>query len=186
MLILVTVFLVAIIAELVGYSTRAAIETGLLLSQTSEFSLLLALTGVASGQITPELFSMIALITVSTMTLTPLISREWRCDSLGGTVIEVARRLVMRCKTTLFARLWPGGAALVYALKERGISMVVVDEDAGVIRQLIAQGIPCVHGDGSDIAMEACTLLGGGRLSFVQCGGSRCAIGSKLFERFAR
>ena len=29
--------------------------------------------------------------------------------------------------------------------------MVVVDEDAGVIRQLIAQGIPCVHGDGSDV-----------------------------------
>jgi Kef-type K+ transport system membrane component KefB len=77
-LILVTVFLVAIIAELVGYSSRAAVETGLLLSQTSEFSLLLALTGVASGQITPELFSMIALITVSTMTLTPLISERAR------------------------------------------------------------------------------------------------------------
>ena len=75
-LILVTVFLVAIIAELVGYSSRAAVETGLLLSQTSEFSLLLALTGVASGQITTELFSMIALITVSTMAMTPLISRE--------------------------------------------------------------------------------------------------------------
>jgi Trk K+ transport system NAD-binding subunit len=28
---------------------------------------------------------------------------------------------------------------------------VVVDEDAGVIRQLIAQGIPCVQGDGSDV-----------------------------------
>jgi Trk K+ transport system NAD-binding subunit len=39
----------------------------------------------------------------------------------------------------------------VHALKERGIPMVVVDEDAGVIRQLIAQGIPCVQGDGSDV-----------------------------------
>ena len=25
-----------------------------------------------------------------------------------------------------------------------------MDEDAGVIRKLIAEGIPCVHGDGSD------------------------------------
>ena len=51
-LILVTVFLVAIVAEVLGYSSRAAVEAGLLLSQTSEFSLLLALTGVASGQVT--------------------------------------------------------------------------------------------------------------------------------------
>ena len=38
-LIAVTVFLVTIVSEMVGYSTRTSIETGLLLSQTSEFSL---------------------------------------------------------------------------------------------------------------------------------------------------
>jgi Trk K+ transport system NAD-binding subunit len=31
------------------------------------------------------------------------------------------------------------------------MEMVVVDEDASVIRQLIAKDIPCVQGDGSDI-----------------------------------
>ena len=153
-LIFVTVFLVAIIAELVGYSSRAAVETGLLLSQTSEFSLLLALTGVASGQITPELFSMIALITVSTMAMTPLISREsvalrlvkWHPRYRSG---EAACE-VMRNHAVLLG-YGRAGPRTVSALKERGISMVVVDEDAGVIRQLIAQGIPCVHGDGSDV-----------------------------------
>lgn len=153
-LILVTVLLVAIIAEAVGYSSRAAVETGLLLSQTSEFSLLLALTGVASGQITPELFSMIALITVSTMTFTRFISRE-----------SVALRLVKwhpgyrkgesACKTMRNHAVLLGygraGPRTVRALIERGIEMVVVDEDAGVIRQLIGKDIPCVQGDGSDI-----------------------------------
>ena len=153
-LILVTVLLVAIIAEAVGYSSRASVETGLLLSQTSEFSLLLALTGVASGQISPELFSMIALITVSTMTLTPFISRE-----------SVALRLVKwhpryrkgetACKTMKSHAVLLGygraGPRTVRALIERGMEMVVVDEDAGVIRQLIAKNIPCVQGDGSDI-----------------------------------
>lgn len=153
-LILVTVFLVAIVAEVVGYSTRASVEAGLLLSQTSEFSLLLALTGVASGQITPELFSMIALITVSTMTLTPFISRE-----------SVALRLVKwhpryrsgesACQVMTGHAVLLGygraGPRTVHALKERGIAMVVVDEDAGVIRHLISLGIPCVQGDGSDV-----------------------------------
>ena len=152
-LISVTVLLVAIVAEVVGYSSRAAVETGLLLSQTSEFSLLLALTGVASGQITEELFSMIALITVSTMTLTPFLSRE-----------SVALRLVKwhpryrsgesACEVMSGHAVLLGygraGPRTMHALKERGIEMVVVDEDAGVIRQLIAQGIPCVQGDGSD------------------------------------
>lgn len=153
-LILVTVFLVAIVAEVLGYSSRASVEAGLLLSQTSEFSLLLALTGVASGQITAELFSMIALITVSTMTLTPLISRE----SVALRLLKCHPRYrsgeaaceVMQNHAVLLG-YGRAGPRTVTALKERGISMVVVDEDAGVIRQLIAQGIPCVQGDGSDV-----------------------------------
>jgi CPA2 family monovalent cation:H+ antiporter-2 len=153
-LIVVTVLLVSIIAELLGYSSRAAVETGLLLSQTSEFSLLLALTGVASGQISAELFSMIALITVGTMAMTPLLSRE-----------SVALRLVKwhpryrkgesACEVMAGHAVLLGygraGPRTVRSLKERGIEMVVVDEDAGVIRHLTAQGIPCVHGDGSDV-----------------------------------
>ena len=171
-----------------GYSSRAAVETGLLLSQTSEFSLLLALTGVASGQITPELFSMIALITVSTMTLTPLISREsvalrlvrWHPRYRSG---EAACDVMQNHAVLLgYGR---AGPRTVYALKERGIPLVVVDEDAGVIRQLIAQGIPCVHGDGSDVHTLKRALLGGeGRLLF-NAADSRCAIGAELFERFA-
>ena len=153
-LVTVTVLLVGIVAEVVGYSTRAAVETGLMLSQTSEFSLLLALTGVASGQITSELFSIIALITVSTMTLTPFLSRETVALRLvkwhpryrrGESACEV-----MRGHAVLLG-YGRAGPRTVRSLKERGIDMVVVDEDAGVIRHLIAQGIPCVQGDGSDL-----------------------------------
>jgi len=153
-LIVVTVLLVAIVAEMLGYSSRAGVEAGLLLSQTSEFSLLLALAGVASGQISGELFSMIVLITVSTMALTPLLSQE-----------SVALRLVRwhpryrkgetACETMRGHAVLLGygraGPRTVRALTERGMELVVVDSDAGVIRQLIAKGIPCVQGDGSDV-----------------------------------
>ncbi|MEO0509659.1 MAG: cation:proton antiporter [Verrucomicrobiota bacterium] len=153
-LILVTVVFVSIIAEAVGYSTRASIETGILLSQTSEFSLLLALTGVASGQISAEFFSLIALITVSTMTLTPFISRgkvarflmklhpryrkgEQACEALADHAVLLG-----------FGR---AGARLMHYLMEHDIKMVVVDDDAAVIRRLIAKGIPCIQADGSDV-----------------------------------
>jgi CPA2 family monovalent cation:H+ antiporter-2 len=152
-LIIVTVVLVSIVAEAVGYSTRASIETGVLLSQTSEFSLLLALTGVVSGQITPELFSMIALITVSTMTLTPFVSREKVAWSLMR-LHPRYRRGESDCESMTDHAVLLGygraGARTLQSLQEHNIPALVVDDDAAVIRKLISQGIPCIQADGSD------------------------------------
>lgn len=69
--IFVTPPLVALVAEWRGLNARAAIETGLLLAQTSEYSLLLGLSGVALGHVSQETFSVLALTTVITMTMTP-------------------------------------------------------------------------------------------------------------------
>lgn len=152
-LIVVTVVFVSYLAEVVGYSTRAAVETGLLLSQTSEFSLLLALTGVASGQISMELFSMIALITVSTMTLTPFISR----DSVVWALMKLHpryRRGEAACETMRDHAVLLGygraGARLAEYFKAHRVPVVVIDDDAAVIRKLIAKGVPCIQGEGSD------------------------------------
>ena len=153
LLIGVTVPLVTLVAERAGYSTRAAIETAILLSQTSEFSLLIALTGLASGHIAPETFTMVALVTVSTMTLTPLVSREpvaWalmklhpryrRGESACGNLADHAVLLGYGRAGPRYRRLF----------EEHGLQTAVVDDDAAVIRGLIAGGVPCVQGDGSD------------------------------------
>ncbi|MFO8027705.1 MAG: cation:proton antiporter [Opitutales bacterium] len=153
-LIVVTVVFVSIIAEAVGYSTRAAIETGILLSQTSEFSLLLALIGVASGQIGTELFSMIALITVSTMTLTPFISRDevaWSLMKLHPRYRKGEQDCEALSNHAVLLGYGRAGARLVKYFQANKIPMVVVDDDAAVIRKLIGRGIPCIQGDGSDI-----------------------------------
>jgi CPA2 family monovalent cation:H+ antiporter-2 len=152
-LIVVTVVLVSIVAEAVGYSTRASIETGLMLSQTSEFSLMLALTGYGSGQITTELFSMIALITVSTMTLTPLISREkvaWALMKLHPRYRRGESGCAEMSDHAVLLGYGRAGARTTQSLQEHNIPVVVVDDDAAVIRKLISQNIPCVQADGSD------------------------------------
>ena len=153
-LISVTVVFVSIVAEVVGYSTRASIETGILLSQTSEFSLLLAMIGVTSGQINAELFSLIAVITVSTMTLTPFVSRNRVAWSLMK-LHPRHRKGETACKTlsdhAVLLGFGRAGARLMQYFLEHNIKMVVVDDDAAVIRQLIRKGIPCIQGDGSDI-----------------------------------
>jgi len=152
-LIMVTVGLVSVISEAVGFSTRASIEAGILLSQTSEFSLLLALTGMASGQISAELFSMITLITVSTMTFTPLISR----DKIAWSLMKLHpryRRGELDCATlqnhAVILGYGRAGHQTLQAFKEHGIAVIVIDEDAAVIRKLIAANVRCIQGDGSN------------------------------------
>jgi CPA2 family monovalent cation:H+ antiporter-2 len=72
----VTPPLVALVAEWRGLNARAGIESGLLLAQTSEYSLLLGLSGIALGHVSPETFSILALTTVITMAATPFLGRE--------------------------------------------------------------------------------------------------------------
>ena len=152
-LIVVTVGMVSAVSEAVGYSTRTSIEASILLSQTSEFSLLLALAGMASGQISAELFSMITLITVSTMTLTPLISR----DKIAWWLMKLHpryRRGELDCATlhnhAVLLGYGRAGRQTLQAFKEHGIAAIVIDDDAAVIRKLIAADVRCIQGDGSN------------------------------------
>ena len=155
-LVLVTIVLVTIVAELVGYSTRASIEAGLLLSQTSEFSLLLAYSGMASGLIPARLFSMIVLITVSTMTLTPFIARK----SVSRLLMKLHpryRRGEVDCSNytnhAVLLGFGRAGAKTLQILKEKKIGIIVIEEDAAVIRKLIAKGITCIQGSSSNKAL---------------------------------
>lgn len=155
-LVLATVILVTVVGESLGYSTRASLESGLLLSQTSEFSLVIALAGVAAGSISPEFFSLIALITVGTMTITPLIAREnvaWALMKIhpryhGGEPLTDELR-----DHVVILGLGRSGRRLLKLFQEQAIPVVVIDDDAAVIRMLIEEEVPCIQGDGSDPRM---------------------------------
>ena len=151
--IVVTPPLVALVAERRGLNARAGIEAGLLLAQTSEYSLLLGLSGVVLGHVSPDTFSILALTTVVTMTLTPVLGREQVANFLlpfhplrkKGRIADVPEGHVL---------ILGFGSAGMWTLKPllaQGEKVLVVDDDAVVCAALAKKGIPFLRGDGAEV-----------------------------------
>lgn len=151
--IVITPPLVALVAEWQGLNARSAIGSGLLLAQTSEYSLLLGLSGVMLGHVSPETFSILALTTVLTMVMTPVLGREQVADFLlpfhplrkKGRISEVPEGHVL---------ILGFGAAGMWTLKPllaQGEKVLVVDDDAVVCAALAKKGIPFLRGDGAEV-----------------------------------
>lgn len=151
LVIVATPFLVAAVAGRFGVRRRPALESGLLLSQTSEFSLVIAIQGLALGHIDSGAFTVITLVTALTMVTTPFLATD-----------RIARRLL---------RLRPGrhaapagsperfvlvlgagdnGLALIEALRAAGTPVVAVDDDVSAGGRLNDAGVRFVRGDASD------------------------------------
>lgn len=152
LVVIVTPPLVTLIAERAGLSARSSLESGLLLSQTSEFSLLVGLQGLLLGQISQSLFTIIALTTVLTMILTPILSSErvvWRLIRLHPLRTRGRPKRIPRNHVLLL-----GGSETVLPLLETlhlsGEKVLVVDEDPGIVSQLRAEDIACMRGDVGD------------------------------------
>lgn len=150
--IVMTPILVATVAERAGFAARPAIESGLLLSQTSELSLVVALQGLLLGQITQDVFTVLALVTVGTMVLTPFLASE-----------SVVRRLLRihpapkhglpqeRYRDhVLLLGCGSGGMPLLETLLATGEVVVVIDDDPEIVERLFQGSVPYIHGDASD------------------------------------
>lgn len=152
LVVFLTPLLVTFIAERSGLSTRPAIESGLLLAQTSEFSLVVALQGLVLGHVESTVFRIVAFVTVVTMTLTPFISTDrvtWRLMRFYPSrrrqqeVIDVSGHvLLLGCGDN--------GMPLLETLIASGRQVVVVDDDPAVIERLREGEVPCLRGDGTD------------------------------------
>jgi CPA2 family monovalent cation:H+ antiporter-2 len=153
----VTPPLVTAVAERAGLAARPSLEAGLMLSQTSEISLVIGLAGVLQGDLGTGVFTIIAVVTMVTMLLTPVIATD-----------EMARRLVHLHPSASpddggagpppagHVLLLGGGSTgrrLREALTAAGCETVVVDEDPAVVERHRAAGARAIRGDGSDPAV---------------------------------
>ncbi len=166
LVVLLTPPLVTVIAEWTGFSSRASIQSGLLLAQTSEYSLVLGLIGLQLGHLTTDVFSLIALMAVMTMTLTPLVAT----DRVTGWLLRwhpLRRRLDTRGAPAGHVLLLGFGSAGMWVVKPllaHGAEVLVVDDDPVVIERLQRARIPCLRGDGSDERVLARAGAGRARL----------------------
>jgi Kef-type K+ transport system membrane component KefB len=152
LVVVITPPLVTAVAESAGFSARPGIEAGLLLAQASELSLVVALQGLVFGQIDRGLFTVIVLVTITTMVLTPFITAErvvWvlmRLHPLQGMGMSATppegHILLLGTGET--------GMPLLETLVTAGHDVLVVDDDPARIWRLRGADIPCLRGDASD------------------------------------
>ena len=147
-----TPLVVAAAAERFGFAARPALETGLLLSQTSELSLVVGLHALLIGHLSQDTFSTLVLVTVATMVLTPFLAREKVVRLLlrlhprpGGSAVRApyaGHVVLLGCGS--------GGMPLLETLVSAGEEVVVIDDDPEIIGRLQEGAVACVHGDATD------------------------------------
>jgi FlaA1/EpsC-like NDP-sugar epimerase len=152
LILILTPLIVTVLTERAGFSARPALESGMLLAQTSELSLVLALNGLVLGQIAPSVFTIVVLVTVITMVLTPFLSAEM-------VILRLLRlhplRLQWRAAEpprghVLLLGCGEGGMPLLETLITSGEDVVVIDDDPEVIARLREGDVRCLRGDASD------------------------------------
>jgi len=144
---------VAIIAERSGFSARPAIFSGLLLSQTSEFSLVVGLQGVALGRIDESVFTVITLVTLVTMTATPLLADDrlslWlmRFHPARGRDPDPppppeGHILLLGCGAS--------GMPLLETLVIGPYPVLAIDDDPQIVARVREAGLEVLRGDAAD------------------------------------
>jgi monovalent cation:H+ antiporter-2, CPA2 family len=149
---LLTPVLVTLIARRAGVTTRSALESGFLLAQTSEFSLVVALIGIQQGHISAELLSVLTITTVLTMIATPMLSADrvtirllhWLAHlrPFAAPALPPNHVLLLGCGER--------GRPLLEWLLAQGEPVVVVDDDAAIVAKLQQRGITAVYGDAAN------------------------------------
>lgn len=148
----VTVPLVTVLAERAGFTARAAIESGLLVAQTSELSIIIGLIAYTAGAVDLATFSVIVLVTVVTMMLTPFLATrrvsEWLVRlhpyRMRGRPAQAPSGHI------LLLGFGQAGQPLLETLYLAGYPVLVVDEDPVIIHYLEENEVPSLRGDGSD------------------------------------
>lgn len=151
--------MVTFLAELSGLSARAGLEAGLLLSQTSEFSIVLALVGLQQKHVDERVLAIMTLVTVVSMMWTPFLATHrntWRLMKFHPSrwqrtepMAASDHILVLGCGET--------GRLLLDRLRTSGRQIVVVDDDPAVVNQLRSAGWEAIRGDGADFRILRAT-----------------------------
>lgn len=145
----VTPIVVTITAEHFHISTRSSLETGLLLAQAGELSLAAGLFAFTHSQIDREIFSIIALVTVISMAITPILA----VDSTTFFLMEKRIRLRLKTKQMNLKNhiVIIGYGTVTRRLKEEILTLkkpvIIIDDDPRVVADLQDKRFIAIAGD---------------------------------------
>jgi len=159
---LIKPFVTFFVCGFLGYKKRPSFLTALSLTQTSEFSLIIAAQGLLLGHISNSVFSIAVIIGVFTMAIsTYFINYEEKIyhkiehklswiDSLAGDVSELEYMPETKKKVILCGhnRI---GYSILRTLRKMKKKVLVVDFNPEIIKNLIRRKIPCFYGDLSEV-----------------------------------
>jgi monovalent cation:H+ antiporter-2, CPA2 family len=151
--------LLALVGRADGLTTRPAFRGGVLVAQTSEFSIVLTLQAVAAGILADDVLGVILLVTGVTMVLTPILSKDQRVWNLVTTLGPWrSGRPLDASDHILILGLHGTDLPLLAALRHAGQDLVVVDDDPALVAGLKANGIPslCADATAAGILAAAC------------------------------
>jgi len=155
----VSPLLTVAVCAVFGYKRRTSFLTGLYLSQVSEFALILAAAGYAAGHIGPDIFSLVLVLTVTTIAGSSYLAKyAERLYALAGPLFaplerlsSVSRELESAAPAAAHDVVLIGhdrtGYSIFRSLRRLKRDVLVVDFNPDVVRNLIDQGIPCLYGD---------------------------------------
>ncbi|MBW2998922.1 cation:proton antiporter, partial [Candidatus Woesearchaeota archaeon] len=163
-----------IIIRFFNYMPRVAFLTAITQSQISEFGLILAFFGKATGSLSDELFASIIVIAVLSLTLTSYLTKyenkiygfvKKYLTFFGGSKTNYDLENLptkFKKKFILIVGYDRLGYSVLKTLKKKHESIVVVDYNPEVIKKLVEDKIHCIYGDISDSELI-------GRLKLKNC-----------------
>ncbi len=151
LLMIATPLVALFLGRRIGLTTYTCLEAGLLLAATSEFSLVAALVALDSGHLKPQLYSVIVLLTIVTMLVTPAVSSD---SVIWGLLERYARSGKPVAPMDLQDHIvvigvGRSGKKVIQDLTAQGFTAVGIDTDPGRVKELQEQGIVCVRGEAS-------------------------------------
>jgi Kef-type K+ transport system membrane component KefB len=147
-----------LLIRLFGYKRITAFLTGNSLAQTSEFSFILVTIGYSLNHISEELFSVLILVTILTMSFTNYFIKydkklaRWLDFPLNilnklKTRKENLEYLINDDKKIILFGCHRMGSLILKELKEHDKEVLVIDYNPDIIKSLIKNKISCIYGD---------------------------------------
>jgi Kef-type K+ transport system membrane component KefB len=156
--------IVMVIMGLLGYDKRTSFFTGLSIANISEFSLILVTMGLSLGHISQEMFSMVMIIGILTMTVSSYMMTY--NNQIYNRIRGVLGLFEFRGAKTRLSTKKSGmqnhvillgcgqmGRQILDHVKEFKDEYLVVDHDNTVIKKLIKEGVTCIFGDIEDVEL---------------------------------